>query len=93
MKEPRAGPKCDGVSEKLEIALKANREDPAERLQPRQEEIDRQAVERAENEGMACSSKTDNHPARVDELRRGRHFGRLDAGTRSVTADVEKRGI
>jgi hypothetical protein len=37
------------------MTLNANRVDPVERRQPRQEETDRQAVERAENEGMTCS--------------------------------------
>jgi hypothetical protein len=53
-KKPRAGGECDGLSAKLQIALKAKRVDLAERLQSRQEDIDRRAVERAENEGMMC---------------------------------------
>ena len=88
-KRPRAGPKCDGVSAEVEITLKANRMDPAERLQSRQEETDRQAVERAKNEGMTCSPGTGNHPAPNDDQRRGRQSGRLDARTR-VTADTQK---
>ena len=91
-KKPRAGPNCDGVSAKVVIALKANRVDPAERLQSRQAEFDRQAVERAENEGMTCSSRTGNHPAPNDYLRRGRQSGWLDARTR-VIADVQKEGL
>ena len=78
------------MSAEVEITLKANRVDPAERLQSRQEETDRQAVERAENEGMTCSPVTGNHPAPNDDLRRERQSGWLDARTR-VAADMQKR--
>ena len=88
-KEPCAGPKSDGVSAKDEITLKANRVDPAERLQSRQEQTDRQAVERAKNEGMTCSPGTGDHPAPNDDQRRERQSGWLDARTR-VTADMQK---
>ncbi len=82
-KEPRA---------KVQATLKANRVDPAERPESRQEGIDRQAVERAENEGMTCSPRTGNHAARSDELRRGRQSDWLDA-RQGVTADVRKGGF
>jgi len=77
------------VSAEVEITLKANRVDPAERLQSRQEETDRQAVERAESEGMPRSRGTCNHPPPTDDLQRGRQSGWLDART-SVTADMQK---
>ena len=88
-KKSPAGPNCDGVSAEVQIALKANRVDAAKKLHSRQEETDRQAVERAKNEGMTCSPGTGNHPAPNDDQRRGRQSGRLDARTR-VTADTEK---
>ena len=71
------------------MTLKANRVDPAERRQSRQEETDRQAVERAENEGMTCSPGTGNNLTLNDDRRRERQFGWLDART-SVTADMQK---
>jgi hypothetical protein len=77
------------VGAEVEITLKANRANAVERLQSRQEETDRQAVERAENEGMTCSPGTGNHPAPNDDLRRGRLSGWLDART-SVTDDMQK---
>jgi hypothetical protein len=91
-KKPRTGRKWDGFSAKVQIALKAKQVDSVEILQSRQEEIDRQAVERAENEGMTCSPGTGNHPAPNDDHRRGRQFGWLDARTR-VTAAVQKGGL
>jgi hypothetical protein len=77
------------VSAEVEITLKANRVDPAERLQSRQEETDRQAVERAENEGMTCSPGTGNNLTPNDDPRRERQSGWLDARTR-ITADKQK---
>lgn len=77
------------VSAEVEMTLKANRVDSAERRQSRQEETDRQAVERAENEGMTCSPGTGNHPAPNDDLRRERQSGWLDARM-SVTAAMQK---
>jgi len=88
-KRPRPGPKGGGMSAEVETPLKANRVDPVGRLQSRQEVTDRQAVERAENDGMTCSLGTGNHPAPNDDLRRERQSGWLDART-SVTADIQK---
>ena len=47
----------------------------------RQEEADRRAVERAENEGMVCSAVACRHPAPNDDLRPWRPSAWLDAGT------------
>jgi hypothetical protein len=88
-KEPRAEPERDRVSAEVEMTLKANRVDPAERLQSRQEETDRQAGEQAKNEGMTGSPGTGNHPTPNDDQRPGRQSGWLDARTR-VTADTQK---
>ena len=77
------------MSAEVEITLNANRVDAAERLQSRQEETDRQAVERAEDEGMTCSPGTGNNLTPNDDLRRERQCGWLDART-SVTADMQK---
>lgn len=90
-KKPRAGRKCDGVSAKVEITLIANRVGPAEKLQLRQEENDRRAVERAENEGMTCSPRIGSDAAPNDDQRRERQSRSLDVRTR-VSADVQKGG-
>jgi hypothetical protein len=75
----------------VQATLKANRVDPAEKTESRQEGIDWQAVERAENEGMSCSPGTGNHVAPCDELRRGRESGWLDA-RQGVTPVIRKGG-
>jgi hypothetical protein len=66
--QPRAGTHCDWLGTKFEIAPKANGVDAPKKQPSRQEKLDRQALERAENEGMGSAPPAGKHAAPKPEL-------------------------
>ena len=83
---------CEGLSDSLRIALDAKRGNPVTERQSCQEDLDRQAVERAENEGMLCSPRGSTHPKSGGEMPRGRQSVSI-TGHAALSEDVAKRGL